>query len=95
MGGVTALKVVNGPGQAQYNSDLFHRQAIELVQQPVDLAVGGLDLALVELLAGEDGASGQSAFSSSSLDPSSQNRVSAPQACAAVKAIFLLSYFPS
>jgi dihydrodipicolinate synthase/N-acetylneuraminate lyase len=38
-----------------HNSDLFLGQSIQTADQRVDLLVGGLDLALVELLVGGDG----------------------------------------
>jgi len=42
-----------------HESDLFLGQPIQLVHQPDNLLVGGLDLALVQLLAGGDGGGGQ------------------------------------
>jgi hypothetical protein len=40
------------------DGDLFFRQAIQLVDQRIDLGIGGGDLALVERLVGGDGRGG-------------------------------------
>jgi hypothetical protein len=41
-----------------HDSDLFLGQPIQLIHQRVDLLIGGLDVALVELLVGGDGGGG-------------------------------------
>ena len=46
------------PGCTRDDFDLFLRQPIQLVHQRVYLPVGGLDLALVQLLVGGDGGGG-------------------------------------
>jgi len=49
--------------------DLLPRQPIQLVHQPVNLPVGGLDLALVELLVGGNGGGGELLVQRLPLEP--------------------------